>query len=298
MNISSYTSYNQGDNDKWNSAVKKIGRAALRMGGLHTGSMQAKLEKAVFRIFDANEKAATMIYVQFNPSDFTVSRSLRVHEKIPIGKESDLKALAPSEGTFALFKTTLYVDTINETGDAIDHAKNAWTPLKDKYETKKEKLKAIASNVVSSVLGVYSGTTDGDCAKASKVMSDLLKYDKESHKPRLVQFSWGTFNFKGYLTSCSQTYTMFLPNGTPVREKMDITIKGEEVAYLQKTSMLPFESPDRTKQRTLVEGDQLWMMAYDEYSDPSMWKVIAKENGILNPRLVRSAADLSVPAIV
>ena len=60
---------------------------------------------------------------------------------------------------------------------------------------------------------------------------------------------------------------------------------------------LPFESPDRTKERTLTQGDQLWMIAGQEYSDPGQWKVIAEANDILNPRKLEGAVTLKVPSI-
>ena len=58
-----------------------------------------------------------------------------------------------------------------------------------------------------------------------------------------------------------------------------------------------FSSPNRTKERTLTEGDPLWLMAQQEYDDPAMWRTIAEANGILNPRKISGAMRLKVPSI-
>ncbi|MEG2074738.1 MAG: peptidoglycan-binding protein, partial [Angelakisella sp.] len=66
---------------------------------------------------------------------------------------------------------------------------------------------------------------------------------------------------------------------------------------LRGSLQMPFESPNRTKERVLTEGDQLWMMAQQEYDNPALWKPIAAANGILNPRKLGGITSLKVPSI-
>ena len=90
---------------------------------------------------------------------------------------------------------------------------------------------------------------------------------------------------------------MFNRNGEPVRVELDLSILGEEKEITTIIERNPKESPDRTKYRHLQQKDELWMLAYEEYQDPSSWKAIAKENGILNPRKVDYTKGLKVPAL-
>ena len=60
---------------------------------------------------------------------------------------------------------------------------------------------------------------------------------------------------------------------------------------------VPLESPDRTKCRTLYEGQSLWGLAYEEYGDPEKWKEIARENHITNPLQVKPGQVLRLPAL-
>ena len=125
----------------------------------------------------------------------------------------------------------------------------------------------------------------------------LLKFNSETHQPPLVNFIWGPLDFEGRVESIHTTYTMFSSDGTPVRAKVDLRITGSERQDMNLAQQLPFESPDRTKERTLAQGDQLWMVASREYDDPAQWKVIAEANDILNPRKLETAATLKVPSI-
>ena len=126
----------------------------------------------------------------------------------------------------------------------------------------------------------------------------LLKFDHTTHQPPFVRFLWGDFlNFEGKITRSDVRYTMFGRNGIPVRAEVKLSILGEEAQMLAQSKQSPFESPDRTKERMLPYGDQLWMLANEEYGDPGMWKVIAESNGILNPRTFNQVAYLKVPSI-
>ena len=90
-----------------------------------------------------------------------------------------------------------------------------------------------------------------------------------------------------------KTFTMFLANGMPVRAKLEVTFRslGKENTHV------PLESPDRTKCRTIHEGQSLWGLAYEEYGDPEKWKEIARENHITDPLRIKVGQVLKLPAL-
>ena len=89
---------------------------------------------------------------------------------------------------------------------------------------------------------------------------------------------------------------MFLADGMPVRAKVDVTFKSVYDIETGKRYS-PFESPDRTKVRIVVQGETLWSIAAQEYGDPKYWRVIARENGILNPLEISEGAVLKLPPL-
>lgn len=131
--------------------------------------------------------------------------------------------------------------------------------------------------------------------KTKKLMATVA-IEGEQHKPPQVIFSWGNLNFKGVITSLTEEYTMFNKDGKPIRAKVTVVIKeDEDEALTRKTS--PFESPDRTKSRVVVEGMSLWSLAYEEYDDCEKWRVIARANHIMNPLDIVPGQIIKVPAL-
>ena len=128
-------------------------------------------------------------------------------------------------------------------------------------------------------------------------ISLIMKRNAENHEPSMVTFSWGSMAFYGHVTSLKISYQMFNLNGMPVRAKLDMEISGEDKSILNIIGANPHESPDRTKYRRINQREELWMLADTEYHDPSCWREIARENGILNPRKVDYTRRLKIPAL-
>lgn len=135
-----------------------------------------------------------------------------------------------------------------------------------------------------------------DVSGITKQIADATSIDGSMHRPPKVTFKWGSLHFEGVITKMNHTYTMFTESGMPVRAKVSLTFKSL-ISPRDTKRMSPFESPDRTKYRTLRQGMGLWDIANMEYGDPDLWKVIARENGILNPLDVRPGQVVKLPAL-
>ncbi|WP_139487980.1 CIS tube protein [Brevibacillus dissolubilis] len=138
--------------------------------------------------------------------------------------------------------------------------------------------------------------TQSDVRDLTGTITGLLKINSHLHAPPLVQFTWGSFSFKGLIEKVSQTFTMFHESGNPVRARLNVTFKAYRSIQDQLSDISP-ESADRTKQRVLHEGEQLWMLAHTEYEDTGVWREIAKANGIDNPRLLQAGRQLTLPRL-
>jgi nucleoid-associated protein YgaU len=112
---------------------------------------------------------------------------------------------------------------------------------------------------------------------------------KEKKKNPLCLFSWGTFIYKGLLYKITQKFTLFLPNGIPVRAEVDITFRAlvtpEE--YAKNMGMDACR-----KIWTVKSGDRLDLIANEALKDPTLWRKIAKENKIDNPRSFPEPCDI------
>lgn len=135
-----------------------------------------------------------------------------------------------------------------------------------------------------------------DVRQLTAKVSKLLDVDKDLHAPPSCRFVWGSLDFKGIVERVSQKFTMFLDSGLPVRATLSVTFRAI-ASMKEQYQNIPRQSADRTKQRTLEQGDQLWMIAAHEYEDAGEWRAIAEANGIDNPRTMRTGRKITIPRL-
>jgi len=135
-----------------------------------------------------------------------------------------------------------------------------------------------------------------DVRKYTMKIVGLLNVDKDLHAPPLCKFVWGSLTFQGVVEKVSQRYTMFNRSGKPVRAKLDVSFKSAKTVKEQ-LQEIPRQSADRTKQRTVKQGDQLWQIAAEEYEDAALWRAIARANGIADPRRLEPGTVIKIPRL-
>lgn len=232
----------------------------------------AVINKAKIRILDSGSKlksAAAIIEGDsipciFNPTDFTIQRSVNYNKSSIPGLDYPVQHFVSGEAETMSF--SLMFDTYSTSGDKLP------------------------SGVSDSAAAADSGKKD--VRDYTGLIMGLTEVNPDTHKPSGVEFVWGTISFIGHVESVSQRFTMFSASGVPVRAVVDITLVSEKMNSSLRNS------PDRTKARTVFEGDRLYSFAYAEYGDCSEWRRIAEANGIDNPRLTESGTDIVIPPIL
>lgn len=98
---------------------------------------------------------------------------------------------------------------------------------------------------------------------------------------------------KFYLTEVTATYTMFTPEGAPIRATAALTLGSiaTEVPAQNPTS----GSEPGTRAVQPVGGDSLASIAYDQYGDAALWRALAEANGIDDPFRMAPGGTLLVP---
>ena len=105
-------------------------------------------------------------------------------------------------------------------------------------------------------------------SKLPGIAKGLMDIDSDLHAPPVCLFIWGAYIFPCIIERVTKKFTMFLPEGFPVRATLNVTLKEctDVVTQIKETSK---SSADRTKTRTVKEGDSLWFIAAKEYGDPA-----------------------------
>jgi hypothetical protein len=151
---------------------------------------------------------------------------------------------------------------------------------------------------------------DGDVRGITEKLFALLeaakKYKQEKKKrPPTVEFHWGrTWTFPAVIDSLSVQYTLFRPDGTPVRAMAKLSLTQVEKAVDKPSAGGSKKGQNPTtrgladlRSHVVRDGDTLPSIAFTSYGDPTRWRAIAEANGIDDPLALRRGRLLSVPQV-
>lgn len=103
----------------------------------------------------------------------------------------------------------------------------------------------------------------------------LYYYDNKDiakdKKPQQIYFEWGSVCVAGILTRMQVRYTMFSPEGTPVRAQAEISIAGQYIGEQSAASPEDVAQIDYGKTRQIQpEGMENWRDNYTESGNPRL----------------------------
>jgi nucleoid-associated protein YgaU len=144
-----------------------------------------------------------------------------------------------------------------------------------------------------------------DVRDLTKPVYGLLKVDGTTHAPPRFTINWGTGRSlfgQGdstslcVLESMNEEFTLFAPTGEPLRAKLTVTIRMAATVKVQFEAN-PRSSPDRTKVVTVLRGQRISDIAYQQYGDSTQWRPIADANPTINPRFLEPGSTILVPSL-
>ncbi|MCD8260830.1 MAG: hypothetical protein LUD15_04520 [Bacteroides sp.] len=124
----------------------------------------------------------------------------------------------------------------------------------------------------------------------------LYDMNAESHEPRYVLIAWGDITFEGRLSTISQDYTLFAPDGKPLR----VTISLIFVSHTAGIITVRREgkcSLDLSRVIVLRAGESLAHWCSVIYKDPSYCLDVARFNGLNTFRNVKPGTSVMFPPL-
>lgn len=217
------------------------------------------LEKATIRNLD-DPRPDSVVQCMFNPKEYKFTKSNSWVEKK--AKQQNIPHVDFSSAGPMTLDMDLFFDTYEKGGDVRKYTDKIWKLM-----------------VVDKTLKDYG-----------------RKYKTHKGRPPLCEFRWGqTWSFQAAIESITQTFTLFLGDGTPVRSTLSVKFKQviEEGTY-------PGQNPTTTsvpgyKTRAVRQGETIDWIAYDEYGDSTLWRVLADANDLPDPLRLQTGQLLAVP---
>jgi hypothetical protein len=232
--------------------------------------MPNEMQKATFLI-ERSASEIEVIEVQFNPTEMTFSKGAQIAEIAIPGIDTPIQQFV--RGQAEKLTLELFFDT---TESGMDAGATSVTTLTDRF---------------------YS----------------LVKMQSDAHAPPVCSFAWNGPSFPGanlptpyehqkrldfrcIVESVSQKFTLFSPQGIPLRATLTVALR-EYKPLDEQLKELNLQSPDRTRAYVIQRGNTLSGIAGEVYNSPAEWRRLATENRITDPRRLVPGQILEVPPI-
>jgi nucleoid-associated protein YgaU len=207
-----------------------------------------------------NTVTGARVPVQFNPQEYTVSRDINYAQAAIPGLSAPILQFV--NGNLQTLEMELFLDT---------------------YERHQD-----GSRVVNQA--------QSDVRALLQQLTGLMSIEPSTHAPPVLLFTWGSLAFTCVLTRATQRFVMFLPDGTPVRARVNVSFSEFRNADLEAREVKR-ETADYSKRHVIAEGETLSLIAGREYGDPRLWRVIAIANRLQRARKLETGLALLLPKL-
>ncbi|GIK28269.1 MAG: hypothetical protein IT298_15765 [Chloroflexi bacterium] len=209
-----------------------------------------------------------VVYFQFNPTDFTISKSNTWTPRVVAGL--NLPLVSFSQGGPQTITLNLQFD--NAMGWRLPP-----TGSVDPAPTEIVDVRSFTQPLWKMAL---IDTTNVDSA------------GKGSPPP--VAFEWGDLYFKAIIKQITEKFQLFSPEGIPIRSLVTISLQ----QYIDETDVPPqvaaAMAAEQSQTTQFTEGERLDNVAAQNGGDPSDYRTVAENNNIDNPNNVPTGTTLQV----
>lgn len=169
--------------------------------------------KAVLEVCDEKGKVKSSMECGFNPTEYSISHSIRYVNNNGINEPFQAKNLSFMKGMPATLSVSIIIDQKSHLdGTAVQLGGLVYNKIKYKGKSQPRNVKQVC-----------------------QFLSEFMHYDSREKDTPLIGFSWGDMRFVGRLTKLDTKFTMFDRDGSPIRAKLGLTIVGDDTYFMKKT---------------------------------------------------------------
>lgn len=191
-------------------------------------------------------------YVPFNPSEIVIDEAIGVLDEEDNGLDEVISRLWQGSGF------------------------NVNRPLDTSFLQKRKcQLTLSVTLFFNTLTSLYQESYEDVRTYISRLYPYTNKTAKSGREVEHIYFFWGSIAVAGILSRMNVRYTMFAPDGKPVRAQADITIVGN---YVGESSGAGIRTESEGELRSAKNDTAFWSAV-----DPSLWRDLY--SGINNPRL-------------
>lgn len=129
-----------------------------------------------------------------------------------------------------------------------------------------------------------------------KELFEVVGFSGEAHEPHYLRLIWGELDLYCVVSKIDVTYSLFRPDGTPLRALVEATFT-ESIDDKTRVLQEDKSSPDRLHVREVKAGDTLPGLAYEFYRDATRYLQLAIANDLDDFRSLQVGTRLLFPPI-
>lgn len=191
----------------------------------------------------------------FNPHEYTLTKSNQWQQSESMGRNTP-RATFMSGGS-QILRLNLEFDTLAAGTDVRTYTDKLWTMMK-----------------------IHEEDTNDESGKGT---------------PPEVAFEWGRLYFKAVITTMTQKFTLFTPDGTPVRCTVNVTLEQkEDIDDYKDGESVTNAVRDAGKTILAKDGDRVDNMLADADNDMNKLRDVMESNNIDNPLNIPTGNALSL----
>lgn len=152
-------------------------------------------------------------------------------------------------------------------------------------------------NLVLDGTGAVPGSTQAVKDQVASLRNTVYTYVGSKHEAPIVQVVWGSLLFYGRVQTLKFDYTLFQPNGEPLRAKITQLALLEYTSAAQIVKEAGRGSPDLTHLVTVRAGDTLPLLCERIYREPGYYLDVARINGLSAFRQLQPGSRLRFPPL-
>lgn len=230
--------------------------------------------KATFQQVNPDGSLGSPLVVNYNPTEYTLNKGAQLAEIAILGLDSPVLQFVRGQAE------TLSLDLFFDTTEAgMDDSAVSVTTLTDQFY-------------------------------------QLIKINGTTHAPPICFFSWGMqfpgqrpyasmglgtgsqqrHGFKCVVESVRQRYTLFSPQGIPLRATLTVSLK-EYKTLSEQIAEINAQSPDHSHTHVVQTGETLAQIAAAVYNDPTQWRAIANQNNLIDPLNLEAGRTIEIPPL-
>ncbi len=156
----------------------------------------------------------------------------------------------------------------------------------------------LSFDIVIDCTGIVDSKRTNMAQEMTALENIVFVYQGKIHRPNYVQIIWGKNTmFQGVLNTMDTSYTLFRPDGSPLRAKVSLTFSQYlSPALISKKDA--DESPDLTHLVTVTDGLTLPQMCMQVWNNENYYIQVAKFNGLNKFRDLKGVSTMAFPPII